>query len=86
MTSLDHDHDHDSQHTGHTHSDCDWDWDADNWGDMEQQPSSNTTTTTSTISPPVNTPKQNDHWTSLEEEPVCSPRKLFTIFISYCIC
>ncbi|KAK0164096.1 hypothetical protein PV328_002760 [Microctonus aethiopoides] len=69
MTSLDHDHDHDSQHTGHTHSDCDWDWDADNWGDMEQQPSSNTTTTTSTISPPVNTPKQNDHWTSLEEEP-----------------
>ncbi|XP_034941387.1 N-terminal kinase-like protein [Chelonus insularis] len=69
MTSLDPDHDHDSQNTANTHSDCDWDWDADNWGDMEQQPSSTTTTSTSTVTPSATTPKQNDHWASLEEEP-----------------
>ncbi|XP_043271661.1 N-terminal kinase-like protein [Venturia canescens] len=68
MTSLDHDHDHDS-HTANTNSDCDWDWEADNWGDMEQQPSAPVTTTTSTVIQPSNSPKTNDHWTSLEEEP-----------------
>ena len=68
MTSLDHDHDHDSHHSGNTQSDCDWDWESDNWGDMEQQ--SSAPATTSTISPSSNTPKANDHWTSLEEEPV----------------
>lgn len=75
MTSLDPDHEHDTQNTQNTNSDCDWDcWDADNWGDMEQQP-------TATSSVPLNpansksssghSPKTNEQWTSLEEEPVC---------------
>ncbi|KAG7200109.1 hypothetical protein KM043_000554 [Ampulex compressa] len=71
MTSLDHDHDHDTQNTANTNSDCDWDcWDADNWGDMEQQPSAtNATPHAGNISSSPRAQKQNEQWTSLEEEP-----------------
>lgn len=71
MTSLEHDHEHDIQNTANTNSDGDWDcWDADNWGDMEQQPSATSGHGTSNISPSPHSPKANDQWTSLEEEPV----------------
>ncbi|XP_053985975.1 N-terminal kinase-like protein [Hylaeus anthracinus] len=70
MTSLDHDHEHDLQNATNPSSDCDWDcWDADNWGDMEQQPSSTSTLGTSNVSPSPHSHKDNDQWTSLEEEP-----------------
>ncbi|OAD56922.1 N-terminal kinase-like protein [Eufriesea mexicana] len=69
MTSLDHDHEHDLQNVTNANSDCDWDWDADNWGDMEQQPSTTSGHGPSNISPSPHSPKPNDQWTSLEEEP-----------------
>ncbi|XP_043254751.1 N-terminal kinase-like protein [Colletes gigas] len=70
MTSLDHDHEHDLQNATNTNSDCDWDcWDADNWGDMEQQPSTTSVLGTSNVSPSPHSAKDNDQWTSLEEEP-----------------
>nr|XP_033328138.1 N-terminal kinase-like protein [Megalopta genalis] len=70
MTSLDHDHEHDLQNATNTNSDCDWDcWDADNWGDMEQQPSTTSTLGTHNSSPSSHSPKANDQWTNLEEEP-----------------
>ncbi|XP_076226304.1 N-terminal kinase-like protein yata isoform X2 [Nomia melanderi] len=70
MTSLDHDHEHDLQNAANTNSDCDWDcWDADNWGDMEQQSSTTSTLGTLNISPSSHSPKANDQWTNLEEEP-----------------
>ena len=70
MTSLEHDHEHDMQNITNTNSDGDWDcWDADNWGDMEQQPSATSGHGTSNISPSPHSPKANDQWTSLEEEP-----------------
>ncbi|XP_066598266.1 N-terminal kinase-like protein isoform X2 [Prorops nasuta] len=69
MTSLEHDHEHDSQNLTNTNSDCDWDcWEADNWGDMEQQ-SATGGSTHSNLSPTSHTPKNNEQWTSLEEEP-----------------
>jgi len=75
MTSLDPDHEHDMQNTQNTNSDCDWDcWDADNWGDMEQQPTATPSVPlnpTSTITSSGHSPKANEQWTSLEEEPVC---------------
>lgn len=71
MTSLDHDHEHDLQNATNANSDCDWDWDADNWGDMEEGPSSTSGHGLSNISPSCHSPKPNDQWTSLEEEPVC---------------
>jgi len=74
MTSLDPDHEHDTQNTQNTNSDCDWDcWDADNWGDMEQQSTapSMPLNPASSISPSGHSPKANEQWTSLEEEPVC---------------
>lgn len=74
MTSLDPDHEHDTQNTQTTNSDCDWDcWDADNWGDMEQQPTITSVplNPTSNISSTGHSPKANEQWTSLEEEPVC---------------
>lgn len=75
MTSLDPDHEHDTQNTQNTNSDCDWDcWDADNWGDMEQQSTATSSVPlnpTSSISPSGHSPKANEQWTSLEEEPVC---------------
>lgn len=71
MTSLDHDHEHEVQNTANTNSDCDWDcWDADNWGDMEQQPSVMSGHGISNVSPSPHSPKANNQWTSLEEEPV----------------
>ncbi|EZA60654.1 hypothetical protein DMN91_007485 [Ooceraea biroi] len=73
MTSLDPDHEHDTQNTQNTNSDCDWDcWDADNWGDMEQQPAATPSVPlnpASSISPSGHSPKANEQWTSLEEEP-----------------
>ncbi|KAK9294456.1 hypothetical protein QLX08_010918 [Tetragonisca angustula] len=69
MTSLDHDHEHDLQNATNANSDCDWDWDADNWGDMEQQSSNTPGHGPSNISPSPHSPKPNDQWTSLEEEP-----------------
>lgn len=75
MTSLDPDHEHDTQNTQNTNSDCDWDcWDADNWGDMEQQSTATPSVPlnpASSISPSGHSPKANEQWTSLEEEPVC---------------
>ncbi|XP_032662625.1 N-terminal kinase-like protein [Odontomachus brunneus] len=73
-TSLDPDYEHDTQNTQNTNSDCDWDcWDADNWGDMEQQPAATQSSTplnpASSISPSGHSPKANEQWTSLEEEP-----------------
>ncbi|EGI68827.1 PREDICTED: N-terminal kinase-like protein [Acromyrmex echinatior] len=73
MTSLDPDHEHDTQNTQNTNSDCDWDcWDADNWGDMEQQSTATPSVPlnpASSISPSGHSPKANEQWTSLEEEP-----------------
>ncbi|XP_076164330.1 N-terminal kinase-like protein yata isoform X2 [Ptiloglossa arizonensis] len=70
ITSLDHDHEHDLQNTTNTNPDCDWDcWDADNWGDMEQQSSTTTLLGTSNVPPSPHSSKDNDQWTSLEEEP-----------------
>lgn len=75
MTSLDPDHEHDTQNTQNTNSDCDWDcWDADNWGDMEQQSTATPSVPlnpASSLSPSGHSPKANEQWTSLEEEPVC---------------
>ncbi|XP_014480227.1 PREDICTED: N-terminal kinase-like protein [Dinoponera quadriceps] len=73
-TSLDPDYEHDTQNTQNTNSDCDWDcWDADNWGDMEQQPAATQSSVplnpASTISSSGHSPKANEQWTSLEEEP-----------------
>lgn len=73
MTSLDPDQEHDTQNTQNTNSDCDWDcWDADNWGDMEQQPTATPSVPlnpANTKSPSGHSPKANEQWTSLEEEP-----------------
>ncbi|XP_011882156.1 PREDICTED: N-terminal kinase-like protein isoform X1 [Vollenhovia emeryi] len=73
MTSLDPDHEHDTQNTQNTNSDCDWDcWDADNWGDMEQQTTATPSVPlnpASNLSPSGHSPKANEQWTSLEEEP-----------------
>lgn len=81
MASLDHDHEHDSQNASNVHSECDWDWEADNWGDMDQQ---TTSILIPTIQPlPTVAPKPNDHWASLEEEPVSVVTFFHYKFVSF---